>query len=235
MDHHTHTDRTHSHARASGHGHGPTVGRWARLHHRAAHLVTPHSHEAMDKVDSAMEASAEGMRTLWRSLAILGVTTVIQAAVVALSGSVALLGDTIHNAADALTAIPLGIAFVLGRRAATRRYTYGYGRAEDLAGIAIVLTIAASSALAAYEAVARLLNPATSRICGPSPSPRWSVSSGTSGWLATGSAPAGGSDRRLWWPTGCTPAPTASRRSPCCWERAVPRSAGGRRTRSSAC
>ncbi|WP_406341097.1 cation diffusion facilitator family transporter [Streptomyces sp. NBC_00648] len=159
MDHHTHTDRTHSHARASGHGHGPTVGRWARLHHRAAHLVTPHSHEAMDKVDSAMEASAEGMRTLWRSLAILGVTTVIQAAVVALSGSVALLGDTIHNAADALTAIPLGIAFVLGRRAATRRYTYGYGRAEDLAGIAIVLTIAASSALAAYEAVDRLLNP----------------------------------------------------------------------------
>jgi cation diffusion facilitator family transporter len=78
---------------------------------------------------------------------------------VALSGSVALLGDTIHNAADALTAIPLGIAFVLGRRAANRRYTYGYGRAEDLAGIAIVLTIAASSALAAYEAIDRLLNP----------------------------------------------------------------------------
>nr|BFD80618.1 hypothetical protein StreXyl84_00190 [Streptomyces sp. Xyl84] len=77
----------------------------------------------------------------------------------ALSGSVALLGDTIHNGADALTALPLGIAFVLGRRAANRRYTYGYGRAEDLAGIAIVLTIAASSALAAYEAVDRLLNP----------------------------------------------------------------------------
>jgi cation diffusion facilitator family transporter len=99
------------------------------------------------------------MRTLWLSLGVLGITTVIQAAIVALSGSVALLGDTIHNAADALTAVPLGIAFVLGRRAANRRYTYGYGRAEDLAGIAIVLTIAASSALAAYEAVDRLLNP----------------------------------------------------------------------------
>nr|WP_236574082.1 cation diffusion facilitator family transporter [Streptomyces sp. GS7] len=113
----------------------------------------------MDKVDSAMETSREGMRTLWLSLGILGLTTVIQAMIVAISGSVALLGDTIHNAADALTAVPLGIAFVVGRRAANRRYTYGYGRAEDLAGIAIVLTIAASSALAAYEAIDRLLHP----------------------------------------------------------------------------
>lgn len=121
--------------------------------------MTPHSHEAMDKVDPAMETSREGMRTLWLSLGVLGLTTVVQAVIVALSGSVALLGDTIHNAADALTAVPLGIAFVLGRRAANRRYTYGYGRAEDLAGIAIVLTIAASSALAAYEAVDRLLDP----------------------------------------------------------------------------
>lgn len=106
-----------------------------------------------------MEASAEGMRTLWISLAVLGVTALIQAVVTVLSGSVALLGDTLHNAADALTAVPLGVAFVLGRRPPTRRYTYGYGRAEDLAGIAIVLTIAASSALAAYEAVTRLLRP----------------------------------------------------------------------------
>nr|WP_240509787.1 cation diffusion facilitator family transporter [Streptomyces malaysiense] len=113
----------------------------------------------MDKVDSAMETSREGMRTVWLCLGILGATTVIQAVIVAISGSVALLGDTIHNAADALTAVPLGIAFVLGRRAANRRYTYGYGRAEDLAGIAIVLTITASSALAAYEAVDRLLSP----------------------------------------------------------------------------
>jgi cation diffusion facilitator family transporter len=84
---------------------------------------------------------------------------VIQAAVTALSGSVALLGDTLHNAADALTAVPLGIAFIAGRRPPTRRYTYGYGRAEDLAGVAIVVLIAASSALAAYEAVTRLMHP----------------------------------------------------------------------------
>lgn len=162
---HTHEPHDHGgsgHGRDHGHGdrdHDHGSGRWARLRHRLAHLARPHSHEAMDKVDSAMETSREGMRTLWLSLGILGLTTVIQAGVVVLSGSVALLGDTIHNAADALTAVPLGIAFVLGRRAANRRYTYGYGRAEDLAGIAIVLTIAASSALAAYEAVDRLLNP----------------------------------------------------------------------------
>ncbi len=108
-----------------------------------------------------MEASAEGMRALWISLAVLAATAAIQAAVVALSGSVALLGDTLHNAADALTAVPLAIAFIAGRRPPTRRYTYGYGRAEDLAGVVIVLIIAASSALTAYEAATRLAHPRT--------------------------------------------------------------------------
>jgi len=106
-----------------------------------------------------MEASSEGMRALWISLGVLGATAVIQAVVVALSGSVALLGDTLHNAADALTAVPLGIAFIVGSRPATRRYTYGYGRAEDLAGVMIVVLILASSALAAYEALSRLAHP----------------------------------------------------------------------------
>ncbi|MEU5879925.1 cation diffusion facilitator family transporter [Spirillospora sp. NPDC047279] len=128
-------------------------------HHGFRHLMRPHSHEAADKVDGALESSAEGMRCLWISLAVLGATTVVQGAVVALSGSVALLGDTLHNGADALTAVPLGIAFLLGRRAPTRRYTYGYGRAEDLAGVVIVLTIAASAAATAYTAFDRLLHP----------------------------------------------------------------------------
>jgi cation diffusion facilitator family transporter len=79
--------------------------------------------------------------------------------VVAVSGSVALLGDTLHNAADALTAVPLGIAFLVGRRPPSRRYTYGYGRAEDLAGVVIVLVIAASAALTAVAAVNRLAHP----------------------------------------------------------------------------
>jgi cation diffusion facilitator family transporter len=121
--------------------------------------VRPHSHDAADKVDAAMEASAEGLRALWISLTVLAATAVLQAIVVAFSGSVALLGDTLHNAADALTAVPLAVAFVIGRRPPTRRYTYGYGRAEDLAGVVIVLIIAASSALAAYEAVSRLAHP----------------------------------------------------------------------------
>jgi hypothetical protein len=127
-----------------GHGHsesGPAA--WLR------HLLRPHSHQAADQVDAVMEASAEGMRVLWISLGVLGVTAVIQLAVTVLSGSVALLGDTLHNAADALSALPLGVAFVAGRRLPTRRYTYGYGRAEDLAGIVIVVMIAASPAVAA--------------------------------------------------------------------------------------
>jgi cation diffusion facilitator family transporter len=125
---------------------------------RVRHAVTPHSHDTAVAVDTALEASERGIRTLFISLAVLGATAAGQAVVAVLSGSVALLGDTLHNVADALTALPLGLAFWVGRRAATRRYTYGYGRAEDLAGIVIVVLIAASSALAAYEAVTRLLH-----------------------------------------------------------------------------
>jgi cation diffusion facilitator family transporter len=128
-------------------------------HHRARAwpAVRPHSHD--NQIDAALESSADGLRTLWISLAGLGLTAGAQAAVVALSGSVALLGDTLHNCADALTAVPLGVAFTLGRRRPTRRYTYGYGRAEDLAGIAIVAVIAISCAAAAFAAVQRLLHP----------------------------------------------------------------------------
>lgn len=129
------------------------------MRHRLGHLLVPHSHEAADRIDPALETSAVGLRTLWISLAILGTTAAAQALVVAWSGSVALLGDTIHNAADALTALPLAVAFLLGRRAATRRYTYGYGRAEDLAGVLIVLVVAVSCAASAWAAVARLQDP----------------------------------------------------------------------------
>ncbi|WP_419992512.1 cation diffusion facilitator family transporter [Streptomyces boninensis] len=150
----------HPHGHAHDHSHAPAAGtRRARLRHRLGHLLTPHSHEAADKTDAALESSARGMRALWISLAVLGATAVAQAVVVVLSGSVALLGDTVHNAADALTAVPLGIAFVLGRRAATRRFTYGLGRAEDIAGLVIVATIGASAAFAAWSAIDRLLDP----------------------------------------------------------------------------
>jgi cation diffusion facilitator family transporter len=148
----------HGHGHEAGHGHGSRSG-LAGWPGRLRHVLRPHSHEPGDKVDAAMEASAEGIRALWISLAVLGATAVLEGVVTGLSGSVALLGDTLHNAADALTAVPLGIAFVAGRRPPNQRYTYGYGRAEDLAGVAIVLIIAASSALAAFEAVSRLAHP----------------------------------------------------------------------------
>jgi cation diffusion facilitator family transporter len=145
--------------RSRPHNHGRERHRGPVAAAKVGHLLRPHSHEAAGKVDAVMEASAEGIRALWISLAVLGATALLQAVVVAVSGSVALLGDTLHNAADALTAVPLAIAFVVGRRPATRRYTYGYGRAEDLAGVVIVVIIAASSALAAYEAITRLAHP----------------------------------------------------------------------------
>jgi cation diffusion facilitator family transporter len=151
-----HDEHSHPHEHAHDHNHDSRTSTWW---HSIRHLITPHSHDSAQKIDSAMESSRDGLRALWISLAVLGGTAVLQAVVTLLSGSVALLGDTLHNVADALTALPLGIAFLLGRRVATRRYTYGYGRAEDLAGIVIVVVIAGSSALAGYAAVHRLLHP----------------------------------------------------------------------------
>jgi len=126
---------------------------------KVRHVVTPHRHDSADVIDGALEASRRGMRALWISFAALLVTALLQTGLVAVTASVALLGDTLHNFADALTSVPLAIAFVLGRRAVTKRFTYGLGRAEDLAGLAIVLVIAASAALTAYEAVDRLAHP----------------------------------------------------------------------------
>ena len=124
-----------------------------------AHTLIPHSHDAADSVDSALESSAIGIRAVKISLVALGVTALAQAVIVVLSGSVALAADTIHNFSDALTAVPLWIAFALGTRAATRRYTYGFGRAEDLAGLFVVAMIALSAVVAGYEAVTRLIHP----------------------------------------------------------------------------
>lgn len=124
-----------------------------------AGLLRPHSHDAAESVDDALTGSAEGIRAVKLSLVGLGVTAVLQLGVVVISGSVALLADTIHNFGDAITAIPLWVAFALSRRAASRHYTYGYGRAEDLAGLFVVLMIAVSAALVGYASVTRLLDP----------------------------------------------------------------------------
>ena len=145
---------THEHARPNAHEHEHRSGVIAGL----LGLLRPHSHAAADSVDLQLESSGRGIWALKVSLLGLLATAAFQVVIVAISGSVALLADTIHNFSAALTAVPLWIAFALGR-AATTRYTYGYGRAEDLAGVFIVLMIAASAGLAGWESVQRLLNP----------------------------------------------------------------------------
>lgn len=99
------------------------------------------------------------MKTVKISFLALMLTGFLQVFVVWISGSVALLADTVHNFSDALTAVPLWVAFSLGKRPPNRRYTYGYGRAEDIAGIFIVLTIASSAVFTGWQAVDRLLDP----------------------------------------------------------------------------
>ena len=128
-------------------------------HEHDDHDAHDHGHEHFGPADAATLATREGVRATWISLGGLGVTAVMQMAVVAISGSVALLADTIHNVTDALTAIPLLIAFRLGRRPPTRRYPYGYHRAEDVAGLVIVAMILLSAVLAGVEAVRRLARP----------------------------------------------------------------------------
>jgi cation diffusion facilitator family transporter len=149
---------SHSHGHGHGHSHGHGHGH-ERRRFRLPALLRPHSHDAADSVDDALAASADGIRALKISLVVLGVTALAQLVVVWMSGSTALLADTIHNFSDALTAVPLWFAFVLGRRATTRRYTYGYGRAEDLAGVFVVAMIALSAVVAGVESVRRLLDP----------------------------------------------------------------------------
>ncbi len=123
------------------------------------HLITPHSHTHYAAALDPALANERGIWALKISLVGLLITAAFQVFVVAISGSVALLADTLHNFSDALTAIPLWIAFALARRARNRRYTYGYGRAEDLAGVFIVLMIFASAVVVFYESIQKILDP----------------------------------------------------------------------------
>ena len=123
-------------------------------HDRDAHHG--HTHGV---VDPSIVSTGRGLWALKWSFVGLMVTALFQAVVVVLSGSVALLADTIHNVGDAATAIPLAVAFWLARRPPSRRFSYGLGRVEDFAGLAIILTIVLSAAVATYEAINRLLHP----------------------------------------------------------------------------
>lgn len=153
--------REHDHRpRQEPHGHG--------IAHRHKHggfasaardIFRPHSHDAADSIDAALESDQRGIRAVKASFLVLMGTALLQVGVVVATGSVALLADTVHNFSDALTAVPLFFAFRLGRRPANSRYTYGYRRAEDLAGLFILAMIAASAAIAAWQAIDRLVNP----------------------------------------------------------------------------
>ena len=137
--HHHHGDHHHDHGH-SGHsqaGHGHTHG----------------------VVDPSITTTTEGLRALKWSFAVLMATALLQVAVVFVSGSVGLLADTIHNFGDAATAIPLGIAFLFARKRPNKRFTFGYGRVEDLAGVTIVFTILFSALVAGYESIDRFFHP----------------------------------------------------------------------------
>lgn len=156
-DHPHDHDHLHEHGHPHDHDHPHEHARGLKGVLQA--VFVPHSHDAADSVDDALESNRHGIRAVKISLVILLVTTVLQLAVVIASSSVALLADTIHNFADALTAVPLWIAFVLGRRLPTRRYTYGFGRAEDLAGLFIVFVVFASAVVAGWQSIERLIDP----------------------------------------------------------------------------
>ncbi len=148
-------DHEHSGERAHGHDHEAPEGVLARV----AAKIRPHRHDHASSIDTALESNAKGIRALKTSLVALGITAVLQLVVFLFTNSVALLSDTLHNAADALTALPIWFAFTLARRPATRRFPYGYGRTEDVAGLIVVLFIAGSAAFALWESFSRLVAP----------------------------------------------------------------------------
>jgi cation diffusion facilitator family transporter len=142
----------HDHDDSHDHGHESGVAGWLRQ--RFAH-----SHDIHEKVDDALETNERGIWALKVSLVGLGATALFQVVIVLLSGSTALLADTIHNFSDAATSIPLWIAFALQRRARSRRFTYGYGRTEDIAGVIIVGLIFLSACVAGFESIRKLIDP----------------------------------------------------------------------------
>lgn len=128
---------SHDHSRTHSHGHSHTHG----------------------TVDPSILATSKGLWVVKWSFIGLMVTAVLQIIIFYMSGSVALLADTIHNLGDASTAVPLAIAFSLARRKPSKRFSYGYGRVEDLAGVIVVLLILLSAVVAGYESVNRFFNP----------------------------------------------------------------------------
>ncbi len=149
---HTHDDHSHTHDHDHDHEHGLLAGIASTLHIP----VFSHDHGTLE---AGIFDNEVAIRTVKWAFVFLSVTTILQVIVYLASGSVALLGDTVHNLGDALNSIPLWIAFMLGRRPANKRYTYGYGRAEDIAGLLIVVSIGFSAVYILAESIQKLQNP----------------------------------------------------------------------------
>lgn len=147
MSHHIHSDHEHDGHSHEGHEHH---------HGHDHHGEHGHTHGV---IDPSITTSRRGIWAVKRAFVILLITAIFQMAIVMLTGSVALLADTIHNVGDAATAIPLWVAFALSSWKPSRRFTYGFGRMEDLAGLAVVGMIALSAAVAGYESIQRLVHP----------------------------------------------------------------------------
>lgn len=125
-------------------------------HHHHHHHHDGHTHGV---IDPEIASSERGVWAVKWSLVGLLLTALVQAAVFWLSGSIALLADLIHNVGDAMTAVPLGVAFLVSRRQPTARFSYGFARLEDLAGVAIVAIVLLSAVITAYESVDRFYHP----------------------------------------------------------------------------
>jgi cation diffusion facilitator family transporter len=149
-----HSDSNHEHDGHHGdHDHSHEADPWwSQIFH-----LHGHDHDLAD--DPGLEGSERGIWALKVSLLSLLATALFQVLIVVISGSVALLADTIHNFADAGTAIPLWIAFALNRRQAPKGYTYRWGKAEDMAGVLVVLVITVSAIVVFYETVQKFIHP----------------------------------------------------------------------------
>jgi cation diffusion facilitator family transporter len=128
-------------------------------HGHSGHRHDSHHGHTHGVVDPSIATTAQGLWALKWSFIVLMATAILQVVVAIMSGSVGLLADTIHNFGDAATAIPLGIAFLFARKRPTKRFTFGYGRVEDLAGVVIILIILFSAVVAGYESVDRFFHP----------------------------------------------------------------------------
>jgi cation diffusion facilitator family transporter len=119
--------------------------------------ATRHHGHDHSVVDSEVVTNRRALRAVKVSTLALGATALLQFAIVAVSGSVALLSDALHNIGDAAGTLTLLVAFTVARRPSSDSYPYGWRRAEDLGGLVIVLAIAISAGLAGWESVRALL------------------------------------------------------------------------------